>query len=76
MLKGVATDSDRFVQVMRIHIFSYRGSHVNVQIRPPPKGRGTDCFWCGSRWRRRHTSLSSQYMYKQWLDSYQFFLDI
>ena len=24
-----------------------------VELCPPPRGRGTYCFWCGSCWRRR-----------------------
>ena len=31
---------------------------------PPPKGRGTYCFWCGPRWRPR-CSLSALYLLNQ-----------
>ena len=53
---------------------------------PPPIGRGTNWFWCGSHWcrcwrwcwhRRWHmhdTFLSAQYLVNQWLDFYQIFM--
>ena len=38
---------------------------------PPPMGRGTHSFWCGSHWHQRlhcqYTFLSAQYLVKQCL---------
>ena len=41
--------------------------HKRIFMSPQPKGRGTYCFWCGSRrcWRRRpRCSLSAPYRLK------------
>ena len=37
---------------------------------PPPKERGTYCFWCRSCWyrRQRDTFLFAQYLMDRWMD--------
>ena len=43
-----------------------------IWLCPPPKGRGTYCFWCGSCWRQRRqqpdTFLFARYLMNRWVD--------
>ena len=45
---------------------------------PPPKGRGTYCFWVRSRWRMRErdTFLSARYLMNYRVDFNQIWMDI
>ena len=52
----------------------------NIASYQGQKGRGTYCFWCGSRqrmlMRRRDTFLCARYLMNYWVDSNQICLDI
>ena len=43
---------------------------------PPPKGRGTYCFWCGSCWRQRDTFLFAQYLMNRRVDLNYICMDV